>query len=67
MFLSHPWQTRLVCIDSHAVLWSSIFSDIVIQYKKFDSESDSKYFFISGDHKLNINRFSDDGIMLLQK
>ena len=34
MFLSHSWQTRLVRIDSNAVLWSSIFSNIVIQRKK---------------------------------
>ena len=32
---------------------------------KFYSEGDSRYFFfISSDHNLNINRFSDDGIMI---
>ena len=38
---------HLVRIDSDAVLWSSIFSDIIIQGKivKFDWESDSKYIF----------------------
>ena len=49
MFTSHFWQTRLERIDSDAVLWSSIFSDIVIRDKKkrvkFYSEGDSKYFF----------------------
>ena len=48
MFTSRFWQTRLERIDSDAVLWPSIFSDIVIRDKKrvkFYSEGDSKYFF----------------------
>ena len=48
MFLSHSWQTRLERIDSDAVLWSAIFSDIVVRDEKrvkFYSEGDSKYFF----------------------
>ena len=69
MFTSRSWQTRLERIDSDAVLWSSIFSDIIIRDKKkrvkFYSEGDSKYFFfISSDHNVNINRFSPDGIMI---
>ena len=52
MFTSCSWQTRLERIDSDAVLWSSIFTDIVIRDKKkkkvkFYSEGDSKYFFFS--------------------
>ena len=49
MFTSRSWQTHLERIDSDAVLWSSIFSDIVIRDKKkrvkFYSEGDSKYCF----------------------
>ena len=67
MFLSHSWQTRLVRIDSDAVLWSSILATLLFSIK-IDSESDSKYFFlISSDHILNINRFSADVIMLKQR
>ena len=69
MYTSRSWQTRLEGIDSDTVLWSSIFSDIVIRDKKkrakFYSEGDSKYFsFINSDHNLNINRVSADGIMV---
>ena len=38
-----------------------------IKIVNFDSESDSKYFFISSDLTLNINQFSADGIMLIQR
>ena len=34
MFTSRSWQTRLERTDSDAVLWSSIFNDIVIRDKK---------------------------------
>ena len=56
-------------IDFDAVLRSSILATLLFSAKivKFDPESDSKYFFISSDHKFNTNRVSADGIMLIHR
>ena len=55
--------------DSDAVLYLLFLATLLFSVKivKFDSESDSKYFFISSDHTLNINWFSADRIMFIQR